>query len=189
MLGPQWSQSGVIFELFGPGIGVMLLYGIVTWIHLSIGKPERLLRWSLVELTVTVSLFLVALPWGPEGIAAAWSISYGTLLIPGFWFAGRPIGFGISALIAPIWRYAAAAVVACTVSGAIMRSSPFFDVPAGKGAELGGIVVISAMFLTLYLGTVILFHWGLAPLRQLTSLLSELTPLSKPVAEVVEGYK
>ena len=70
VLGPKWSESGRIFELFGPGIGVMLLCSTVGWIHLSIGKPGRWLRWSLVELVLTVSLFLVALPWGPAGIAA-----------------------------------------------------------------------------------------------------------------------
>ena len=46
VLGPKWSESGRIFELFGPGIGVMLLYSTVGWIHLSIGKPGRWLRWS-----------------------------------------------------------------------------------------------------------------------------------------------
>src|SRR5581483_6681660 len=33
LLGPQWSESGTIFVLFGPGIGVMLLASTVGWIH------------------------------------------------------------------------------------------------------------------------------------------------------------
>ena len=48
VLGPQWSESGRIFEIFGPGIGAMLLYSTVGWVHLSIGKPGRWLRWNLV---------------------------------------------------------------------------------------------------------------------------------------------
>ncbi len=77
VLGPKWSESGRIFELFGPGIGVMLLYSTVGWIHLSIGKPGRWLRWTLVELPVaTVLVSVLALPWGPAGIAVAWSVSF-----------------------------------------------------------------------------------------------------------------
>ena len=151
VLGPQWSESGRIFELFGPGIGAMLLYGIVGWIHLSIGKPGRLLRWSLVELALTASLFLAALPWGPAGIAAAWSISYWILLIPGFWYAGRPIGFGVSALIAAIWRYAVAALAAGLATAAIIRGTPFSACPRqGRGCAGGNhhhfIAVCHALF-------------------------------------------
>jgi PST family polysaccharide transporter len=192
VLGQQWSESGRIFELFGPGIGVMLLYGIVSWIHLSIGKPGRLLRWSLVELALTVSLFLAALPWGPAGIAAAWSISYWILLIPGFWYAGRPIGFGVSALIAAIWRFAAASLVAGLATAAIIRGTLISASPAGAGAALDAIIIISSLFVTLYVVTVILLHWGVAPLRQIATLLRELTPTreaSGPTAEPAGGYK
>src|ERR1039457_5864471 len=76
VLGPHWAKSGPIFELFGPGIGVMLLYSTVGWIHLSIGKPGRWLRWPLVERAFPASFFLVARPGGPAGMAAAWSVSF-----------------------------------------------------------------------------------------------------------------
>jgi PST family polysaccharide transporter len=188
VLGPNWSESGRIFELFGPGIGAMLLCGTVGWVHLSVGKPERWLRWSLVELALTVSLFLAALPWGPAGIAAAWSTSYWTLLIPGFWYAGRPIGFRASALIAAIWRYVAAALVAGLAMAAIIRGTSFRNIPSSASAALEAIVIVSLLFVTLYLGTVILLHWGLAPLHQLASLLREVAPSwknTKPVEETV----
>jgi PST family polysaccharide transporter len=188
VLGQQWEESGRIFELFGPGIGAMLLYGIVAWIHLSIGKPGRLLRWSLVELALTVSLFLWALRWGSAGIAAAWSISYWILLIPAFWYAGRPIGFGVSALIAAVWRFVAAALAAGLTTAAIMRGTPFWGTPTGANAAFGAIIVVSALFVTLYLGTVILLHRGLAPLHQLGTLLGELAPTrgaTKPTAKPV----
>ena len=59
-LGPQWSESGKIFQLFGPGIGGMLLASTVGWIHLSIGKPGRWLRWTVIESTATGLLFILA---------------------------------------------------------------------------------------------------------------------------------
>jgi PST family polysaccharide transporter len=175
VLGPQWSESGRIFELFGGGIGAMLLCSPVSWLHLSIGKPGRLFRWTVVELTVTVFLFVALLPWGPEGIAGAWSISYWVLLIPGFWYAGRPIRFGVSFLIAAVWRYAAASLVAGLVTG-VIRGLVFPSAPASAVAALERIVTISAVFLTLYLGFVIVSHRGCAPVRQLVGLLREIAP-------------
>ena len=122
VLGPNWSESGRIFVLFGPGIGIMLLYSTVGWIHLSIGQPGRWLRWTLVESAVTALLFVLALPWGPAGIAVAWSVSYWILTIPAFWFAGRPIGFGVSTLIGAVWKYAAASLIAGLGTAAISEA-------------------------------------------------------------------
>jgi O-antigen/teichoic acid export membrane protein len=186
VLGPRWSESGRIFERFGPGIGIMLLYSTVGWIHLSIGKPGRWLRWTLVESAATALLFVLALPWGPAGIAAAWSASYCTLLIPAFWYAGRPIGFGISSLIAAVWRYAVASLLAGVATAAITRGTSFWGAHAGTNAALGATIVSSALFVTLYLSAVILLHWGLGPLHQLTTLLRELVPARRPTRPTAE---
>ena len=188
VLGPKWSESARIFELFGPGIGVMLLYSTMGWIHLSIGKPGRWLRWTLVETVATVLLFVLALPWGPAGIAVAWSVSFWILLIPAFWYAGRPIGLGVSSLIAAVWRYAAASLLAGLATAAIIRGTPISASPTGAEAALEAIIIVSALFVTLYLGAVITLHGGFAPIRQLTSLLRELVPTRRaprPVAEPV----
>src|SRR5262249_57365538 len=112
----------------------MLLCHTVGWIHLSIGKPGRWLRWSLFQLAVTASMFLLALRWGPQGVAAAWSISFWTLLIPGLWYAGRPIGFGVSDLIGAIWRHTAAALAAGFATAALILPTPLLGTPSRTGA-------------------------------------------------------
>lgn len=187
VLGPKWAESGRIFELFGPGIGAMLLLSTVGWIHLSVGVPGRWFRWSIVQLVFTVSLFLAALRWGPPGIATAWSISYWTLLIPGFWYAGRPIGFGIPEFVAAIWKFTIAAVIGSLGTAAIIRSTPFWKVPPGMSASLQAIIIISVLFVALYLGSVVVLHRGFAPLRQLAGLLRELTPSRRTTEQVVEA--
>jgi O-antigen/teichoic acid export membrane protein len=93
LLGTKWEESGRIFMFFGPGIGIMMLYFTHGWIHLSIGRADRWFRWGMVELAVTVLLFLVCLRWGPIGIAVAWTTSFWILTIPAIWYAGRPIQF------------------------------------------------------------------------------------------------
>jgi len=188
VLGAKWSESGRIFEMFGPGIGAMLLCSTVGWVHLPIGNPGRWLRWSLVALAFTVSLFLAALPWGPDGVAAAWSISYWILLIPGFWYAGRPVGFSVSMLISATWRFTVAALVGGIATAAIIHGGPLSGSPASTGAALQAISAISALFITLYLVAVVLLHGGIAPLRQFATLLRELAPsrgASTPATESI----
>lgn len=186
VLGANWSESGRIFELFGPGIGVMLLYSTVGWIHLSIGKPGRWLRWTLIETAATALSFVLALPWGPAGIAVAWSLSYWILSIPGFWYAGRPIGFGISSFIEVVWRYAIASLVAGLGTAGLVRGTAFWGTAATSQAALGSIVIISALFLALYLCNVILLHWGFAPIRQLAGVVRELAPSRRAATPAVE---
>ncbi len=65
LFGPGWEEAGRIFALFGPGIGVMLLYNTHGWIHLSIGRPERWFRWGLMEFVCTVTPVLAGFTLGP----------------------------------------------------------------------------------------------------------------------------
>lgn len=187
VLGPQWGEAGTIFVFFGPGIGIMLVYSTIGWIHLSIGRPDRWLRWSILEFVVTALLFVVALPWGPEGIAVAWSVSFWTLLIPAFWYAGRPIQFRVTSLISAVWKYAIASLMAGFVTASIAREFAFSAAPTTAGAALEGILGISVVFVTLYLVVVILLHRGFSPLRQLVNLLRELAPRRRATAPEIQS--
>lgn len=181
VLGPQWGEAGKIFSFFGPGIGIMLLYNTTGWIHLSIGKPNRWLRWTVIEFSVTVLLFIVALHWGPQGIAAAWSVSFWLLIIPAFWYAGQPIRLEISLLISAVWKYALASLLsACACIGLFRKF--LLSPPTSAAVALERIVVISGLFLTAYLGVVILLHRGFGPLRQLANLLREFVPKGRYAA-------
>ena len=149
-LEPQWSESGRIFELFGPGIGIMLLYSTVGWIHLSIGKPGRWLRWTVVELAVTASPFLAALRWGTIGIAAAWSVSYWILLIPAFWYAGLTHRAGRVIFDGRCLAACRRIAVAPVLTAALFRGTPFSAAPSSAGAALEAVLIMSSTFVALF---------------------------------------
>jgi PST family polysaccharide transporter len=176
LLGPQWSEAGRILQFFGPGIGVMLLYAATGWIHVSIGRPDRWLRWGVVELLLTTGLFIAALPFGPRGVAAAWTVAYFLLAIPGFWYAGKPINLRAGTVLSAVWRYFAASVVALGAAHFIARSLAWFAAAPGAFGALERAVWGTVVFAALYAAAVIALHGGLAPFRQLGSLIRELTP-------------
>jgi PST family polysaccharide transporter len=178
LLGPGWEEAGRIFALFGPGIGVMLLYNTHGWVHLSIGRPERWFRWGLMEFVCTASLFLLALHWGPSGIALAWTVSYFLLMFPGFWYAGQPIGMGIGPVFAVIWKFFAASVGAGVATALMIRAMPLFATVSGALGAFLRMLSVSLIFFALYFAGVIALYQGLKPLSETVNLLRDLLPES-----------
>ena len=176
LLGPKWEEAGKIFTFFGPGIGAMFLYAPWGWIPLSIGRPERYSQWGFVELIVTGLLFLVALPWGPTGVAVAWSMSFWILVFPATWYAGRPIHFGLGPVIRIVWRYILAALLAGYACQFIIGQLPSLPLIPGATGGIVRVLTTSSIMGVLYLGVVVLLHRGGEPLYQITRLLPDLSP-------------
>jgi O-antigen/teichoic acid export membrane protein len=176
VLGPAWATSGRIFVFFGPGVGIMLIYNTHGWLHLSIGTAHRWFRWVVVEFAVTVSLFLLGLHWGPEGIAAAWTLSFWILTIPAFWYAGRPIGFGVAPVIAEVWKYILAAAASGFASAAVLRVVPVFVGIEGAVGAFLRITADSLLFVILYLAAVTILQGGLQQILQFKDLALEMVP-------------
>jgi O-antigen/teichoic acid export membrane protein len=179
LLGSKWEPAGQIFTLFGPGIGIMLIYTTSGVIHLSIGRADRWFRWVVVEFSVTVLLFLIGLHWGPAGIAAAWTASFWILTIPAFWYAGKPIKFGVAPVLAVVWRYALASLLAGGASAAMIRQIPSLTAATGVVGAAIRIASTSLLFSVLYIGTVVVVHGGSEPLSRLLNLLPDIIPWSK----------
>lgn len=170
LMGPRWAPAGKIFTYFGPGVGMMIIYCINSWMHLSTGHPERWLRWTVFEFAYTVVLFFIALPFGPQGMAIAWSVAFWTMTVPALWYAGRPIGLGVGPMVGVVWRYTAAAIAAGAATWWMAPAIPhLMAVRGAEGATLR-IVVFTAIVSTLYVAAVIVLHGGLTPLRQFADL-------------------
>ncbi len=176
LLGPGWEPAGRIFVFFGPGIGFMILYYMHGWIHLSIGRADRWFLWGLIEAVATCLLFIMALPWGPMGIAIAWSTSFMILMIPSFWFAGKPIQFGIKPMISAVWKYVLASLLASCACARIMHALPPLGVLPGEAEFLERILTNSLLFGVLYLIAVVLLYRGCSPIYQVALLLREMAP-------------
>lgn len=180
LLGAAWEPAGRIFTYFAPGIGAMFIYYTHGWVHLSIGRADRWLRWGFVEITITILFFFLALPWGPEGIAVAWAASFWVLTIPALWYAGRPIAFGIAPMLNVVWKYIVAAVLAGYISTVVISGLLPPVEESGAIAAARRIIVTSLRFGGLYLGTVILLHRGFDPIRRVIRLGSKMMRLAAP---------
>jgi PST family polysaccharide transporter len=174
LLGPGWEPAGVIFTWFAPGIGMMMVYYIHGWIHVSIGRADRWFIWGIVEWTVTIGLFLIGLHWGPKGIAIAWCASFWVLMLPSMAYAGKPIGLRTSQVIAYVWRYLLAALVAAVITLLLTRAVPALGALPGTWGAAIRIVLVSAVFISLYICGMVALYGGTEPLRRMRKLFREM---------------
>lgn len=176
ILGPQWTSAADIFMYFGPGVGIMLIYYTNSWLSLSLGRADRLFRWGFVELIVTVLSFVIGMPFGPAGVAAAWTLSFYVLTGVGLWYAGKPIQITFSAVLEAVWKYAVSALVAGAASYHLFRS---VDAIAGTFGSLNIVVRLllsGATGLSLYLLGILALYRGTRPFTQLLSLAGDMAP-------------
>jgi PST family polysaccharide transporter len=113
LLGPKWTEAGRVVMAFGPGIAGWFVYGTHPWLHLSLGTPNRWLRWSLFSSALIMICFILAARSGAVAMAIAYSgIAY-VLIVPGLWYAGRPIQLSLRVVIRSVWGYFVSAISVC----------------------------------------------------------------------------
>lgn len=176
LLGPQWEPAGKLFTIFAPGIAAMVLYPTHAWVHLSTGKANRFLRWGVIEIVFKSLCFLLALPWGPAGIAVAWTVSFWILTLPALWYAGRPIELRVAPVLDAIWRYLVAALFACLVSSLGVYRIVWLTHASGVAGAWARCVVTSLLFGATYVSFVIALHRGCEPLYRVHRLLRQFWP-------------
>jgi PST family polysaccharide transporter len=173
-IGPRWEQAGYVVMAFGPGIGVRILYSTCGWIHLSLGRPERLMRWNLISTAFIAAALFVAAVFGPVWVAWAYSISFYVLLVPALWYAGRPIGLKVVPLLSAVAPYFAAGLISFFSWMLLTRSLPVTSAFLGEmGAGLRFSVALG-FNTVLYAAMVVVLHGGLAPLREMLSVIKTL---------------
>jgi PST family polysaccharide transporter len=180
LLGPKWTEAGRIVMAFGPGIAAGFVYATHPWLHLSLGTPNRWLRWSLFSSALTVMAFILAAPSGPVAMAIAYSgITY-VLVVPGLWYAGRPIQLSLGVVISSVWAYFASAISVgifwlylseywLPLNNVLTRLSP-----------LNRIVIVVSSMSCLYIALVMILQRGLRSIREILSLLPQILPRREP---------
>jgi PST family polysaccharide transporter len=75
MLGPKWTDAATIFRLLAPTILVFSMINPLSWLLWAIGMQGRSLKLALVLSPLVICSYLLGLPYGPNGVALAFSIA------------------------------------------------------------------------------------------------------------------
>lgn len=90
LLGPQWSAAAPILAWFGIAMIYQPVVATSGCLLMSQNRSGLLLRQGVVSAVTTVAAFAIALPFGPEWVAASFVISGLLIRMPViFWQIGR----------------------------------------------------------------------------------------------------
>jgi O-antigen/teichoic acid export membrane protein len=122
--GSQWTAVVPLVRWLGL-VGLVNTFLLAPgWVHLATGTVGRQFRWEILNLCVLAAACLCGLPWGPEGVAAAASLTYAALRIPTllYCFQGTPLR--LTDIGGVLWRPLLAAAVA---GGSVLLARLFFS--------------------------------------------------------------
>ena len=75
-LGPQWAEAAPVVRLLALAMPFMTLQVLYTPACDASGRPGVGVANGAIGAAVLTAAFLVAAPWGPRGLAAAWIVAY-----------------------------------------------------------------------------------------------------------------
>ncbi len=181
VLGPGWETAGAVVTVLGASTGAVMLHHTQSWIHLSLGKPHRLMRWSIISLSVIAGAVAASAPFGPVYVAGAYSIAYYILMFPAVWYAGRPIALRASVIADSVWRYFAAGGAVCAVGLTVPEFSRAASVLGDLQPYLRVLLFVPSS-IVVYAGLVVALHRSVDPLRNLCSLARLLVARERPAS-------
>ena len=82
VLGPKWNEAAGIFRLLAPTILIFAMINPLAWLTFSLGMVGRNLKVVLVLAPVVIGGYLMGLPYGPKGVAFAYSAAMMLWAIP-----------------------------------------------------------------------------------------------------------
>jgi len=90
LLGPNWTPAAPIFSYLGIAGLIQLANSPTGWLFLSQGRGNDYFVAGVYGALANVVSFVIGLPWGPVGIAAAYTVSEYCFRIPlTWWIVGR----------------------------------------------------------------------------------------------------
>ncbi len=150
VLGPKWNAATPIFRLLAPTILVFAIANPLQWLLCSIGRVGRLLTMQLVITPPMIAGYFIGLPYGPKGVACAYSVLMLLWIFPviawgvhgtgiSFWdvlstvrwplasgAVGAAIAFGARSLYGRLLPTLPRLILECIVMGAVYLAMLFF---------------------------------------------------------------
>ena len=82
LLGPKWKDAATIVRLLAPTIAIFAIINPLGWLIFSIGLVARGLKIALVFAPLMITGYVIGLPYGPKGVAFAYSAVLTLWVIP-----------------------------------------------------------------------------------------------------------
>ena len=86
LLGEQWRAVAPIFQWLGIAALQQSTSASTGWLFVSQGRSQEYMHWGAFNAATSTAAFFAGLPWGPVGVAAAYSITQIFPRMPVLWW-------------------------------------------------------------------------------------------------------
>jgi PST family polysaccharide transporter len=87
--GAKWNDAEPIFLFLSISLFAATPFNALSWVYVSLGHTQRMLRWAVLVTPFFVLSFLLGLPYGPRGVALCYSVAMCLAVTPGLAFMTR----------------------------------------------------------------------------------------------------
>lgn len=150
LLGERWLASAPIFAWLGIAGLHQVMTSTIGWLYISQGRGGGFFRIGLFGAVTTVVSFVAGLPWGPVGVAAAYTISDYIVRLPVIWASAGRLG---PVSTRDLYMLAAPHVLSTAAAAAVLLAlKRFVDMPNALTCGL-----LAGMSYAVYLAFLMLF--------------------------------
>jgi len=118
-LGPKWMEAVPIFRLLAPTILIFALIYPVGWLLYSLGLVGRSLKIALVFAPLMIAGYVIGLPYGPKGVALAYSTVMTLWVIPHIAWCVHGTVISLRDILLAVSRPLASSIVAAGLAFAV----------------------------------------------------------------------
>ncbi len=150
LLGPVWKDAAAIVRLLAPTIAIFAIINPLGWLIYSLGLVARSLKIALVFAPFMITGYVIGLPYGPKGVAFAYSAAMTLWLIPHILWCVHGTVISLRDILLAVSRPVASGVLAGGVAfGVRLMYGQFFS-------PLPRLVLESSVLLVTFFGVLLL---------------------------------
>jgi O-antigen/teichoic acid export membrane protein len=150
VLGPKWADASAIFRLLTPTILVLGIINPTGWLLQSVGLQGRSLRIAFVIAPLVIASYLIGLPYGPKGVALAYSAVMTLWLVPHIVWALHGTVISPWDLLLATCRPFFASIVAAAFAFGIQSYVGHLASPLLRLSLAGGVMIILYLLIFLF---------------------------------------
>lgn len=161
LLGPKWHAAAPILRLLAPTVFSLALINPVGWLMFSLGMVDRGLKASFVFAPLIIASYVIGLPYGPKGVALAFSTVMICCAVPLIAWAIHGTGISLRDIASTAARPALSALVAAPVAFGVQAWCGHSAPPLVRLALESAALVITYAGVLLYAMGQKQFYFGL----------------------------
>ena len=112
LLGPKWGDAAPIVRLLAPTIAIFAIINPLGWLVFSLGLVARGLKAAPVLAAVMIAGYVMGLPYGPKGVAFAYSAVLTLWVIPHIWWCVHGTAISVRDILVAVSRPLASGILA-----------------------------------------------------------------------------